>query len=336
MTDPLLRVEDLTIQYETSSGPVTAASGVSFDLRPGEFLGLAGESGAGKSTVAKSIIGGLESNGSVVDGRIIFDGRELQSLSEQEFNEVIRWKEIAWIPQGSMNSLDPLRTIGAQAIEIADVHTDLTDEEALDRFKEAFEIVGLQPNRVTEYPHQFSGGMQQRAIIALALFLEPSLIIADEPTTALDVIMQDQIFKYLNQIKPTGNTSMLLITHDISLIFESCEQIVLMHAGQVAERGNVIEVNNNPRHPYTRLLKRAFPDIRYPERDLAVIKGHPPRNFGEVTQCTFVDRCPWGIDACRDGEPELLPASNGDADHVVGCIRAEELDEVAIEEGIGQ
>jgi oligopeptide/dipeptide ABC transporter ATP-binding protein len=325
MNEPLLEVEDLTVQYQTGSGSLTAVSDVSFTIDTGEYFGLVGESGCGKSTLAKALLGGLDDNGQITSGKVRYKGEEIQHLTEQELNEEIRWKEISWIPQGSMNSLDPLQRVGEQALEIANTHTDMGEDEARDKFAEMFEIVGLQQSRIDDYPHQFSGGMQQRAIIALALFLEPSMLIADEPTTALDVIMQDQVFKYLDEVKSETDTSMLMITHDISLVFESCDEMAIMHAGQAAEVGSVTDVYDNPRHPYSILLQEAFPDVRYPDRDLGIIEGNPPQNLGEVDYCTFSDRCPWAVEECHHGAPPLEQVEDADDDHFAACIRKDEV-----------
>ncbi|KAB1185360.1 MULTISPECIES: ABC transporter ATP-binding protein [Haloferax] len=328
MTEPLLEFRDVTIQYQTNRGPITAVSGASFSIEQGEFSGLVGESGSGKSTLVKSVIGGLDSNGSVTSGKILYKGEEIQDYTEAELNKHIRWKEISYIPQSSMNSLDPLQRVSEQALDIASVHSDLSKAEALERFRELFEIVGLSPDRIDDYPHQFSGGMQQRAITALALFLDPALIIADEPTTALDVIMQDQIFKYLDRVKASTDTSMLLITHDISVVFESCEQIAVLHGGQVCESGSVEDVYRNPTHPYTVLLQRAFPDIRYPDRQLEIIEGHPPEQLGEVTECSFVDRCPWAVDECHEHPPSLDGVADSTQSHQSACYRNDEMREL--------
>mgnify|MGYP000459967927 CR=1 FL=1 len=325
MTDPLLEVEDLTVKYRTEDGMLTAVSDASFTIESGEYFGLVGESGCGKSTLTKSLLKGLDSNGRITSGSVRYKGEDLAALSEEAINERIRWKEVSWIPQSSMNSLDPLQRVSEQALELAAVHTDLTRQEAMDQFRELFEIVGLPRDRVTDYPHQFSGGMQQRAVIALALFLDPDLIIADEPTTALDVIMQDQVFKYLDRIKETTDTSVLLITHDISVVFESCDKIAIMHGGQVAETGPVTDLFDEPRHPYSILLQEAFPDVRYPNRDLGVIEGRPPESMGEVDYCTFVDRCPWAVEECSAHAPPLEPVGDPGDGHDVACFRADEV-----------
>lgn len=320
---PLLDVEDLTVQFMTESGILTAVSNATFSLSEGEYLGVVGESGCGKSTIARALLGALDENGRIESGTIRYKGEEIQDMSEQELNERIRWKEISFIPQASMNSLDPIQALDDKALEIANTHTDLSEEEALDRFREMFEIVGLPPNRIDDYPFQFSGGMQQRAVIALALFLRPSIVIADEPTTALDVIMQDQVLRYLEDIRDETDTSMVLITHDISLVFESCDEMMVMHSGQVAESGSTDELYASPRHPYLMLLQRAFPDIRNPKQELETIEGHPPQLGESVDFCTFADRCPWRVDECVKAAPDIEPMEANE-DHKVACFRKEE------------
>jgi oligopeptide/dipeptide ABC transporter ATP-binding protein len=332
MTTPLLEVDNLTIQYQTERGPLTAVSGASFSVKPSEYKGLVGESGSGKSTIAKAVIGGLDDNGHVTEGTIKYDGTEIQDFSEKQLNKEIRWKEVSYIPQSAMNSLDPLSRLSNQALEIANIHTDLSEDEALRKFKEMFEVVGIQESRIDDYPHQFSGGMEQRAIIALALFLEPSLIIADEPTTALDVIMQDQVFKYLDRIREEVEASMLLITHDISVVLESCDSMTILHSGQVAESGSVTDVYDNPRHPYTYMLQNAFPDHRYPDQTLGTIEGHPPETIGDVTGCTFTERCPLATEECETNVPPLdvlnTETAQADSPHQAACFMSDEIEKL--------
>jgi oligopeptide/dipeptide ABC transporter ATP-binding protein len=333
VSDPLLEVDDLTVQYRTKRGMVTAVSDVSFTIERGQYFGLVGESGCGKSTLAKAILGGLDSNGRIVSGAIRYKGTPIHDMSDAELRDEVRGDEISWIPQGSMNSLDPLMRVSEQAVKIAQAHTGLSPIEAKEKFREMFEIVGLQTSRIDDYPHQFSGGMQQRAIIALGLFLDPSLVIADEPTTALDVITQDQVFKYLDRIQEQTDTSMMLITHDISVVFESCQKVVVMHGGQVAESGSAVDVFDMPRHPYTILLQRAFPDVRYPDQDLAVIDGTPPDTYGEIDFCTFADRCPLAVEECRQSTPPtesvVADATTADSiDHEVACFRSADAEQL--------
>lgn len=323
-SDPLLDVRDLTIEYETDRGTITAVSDVSFTVDTAEYFGLAGESGSGKSTIIKSIMGGLDANGTIASGEVYYKDYALHELSEQELNEHIRWNEISWIPQSSMNSLDPLMRVSEQAVDIADRNSDLSEEEALARFAELFELVGIQQSRIHDYPHQFSGGMQQRAIIALALFLDPELIIADEPTTALDVLMQDQIFAHLLSLREQSDTSAIIVTHDISLIFESCDSMALMHAGQLAETGTVEDVYNYPRHPYALLFQNAFPDIRHPNQPLEIIEGHPPEMLGETNFCSFADRCPWATEECQtEVPPETIVMGDRNKPHRINCFHGD-------------
>lgn len=337
MDAPLLEVEDLTIQYETQQGMITAVSNASFTVEEGEYFGVVGESGCGKSTLAKSIVGLLDENGEVTSGTISYKGDEIQDLSEGELSERYRWNEISVIPQSSMNNLDPLRPIHKQAKEIAKVN-DVDGETALDRLRDLFSTMGLEPDRITDYPDQFSGGMQQRAIIAFSLLLRPSLVIADEPTTALDVIVQDQVFKHIDQLMGEWDTSMMLITHDISLVFENAAEMMIMHGGQVAEVGSTSELFHTPQHPYSILLQKAFPDHQNPDRELHTIEGKPPRSIGEVDECTFADRCPWALEECRHGEPELEPVDSRGERSVqrAACVRKDENLREEVESGTMQ
>lgn len=334
MSSPLLEANNLTIQYYTSSGPITAVSDASFAIDEGEYFGLVGESGCGKSTIAKSLLGGLDENGEITSGSIRYRGNEIQDMTEQELSEEIRWKEISYVPQGSMNSLDPLMRVHNQALKLADIHTNLTETEALDRLRELFDIVGISPERISDYPSQFSGGMRQRATIALGLFLKPSLVIADEPTTALDVIMQDQVFKYLDDIQEEFQTSMLLITHDISLVFESCNSMAVMHSGQICETGTVNDIYYTPRHPYTILLQRSFPDVENPNRELIPIEGEPPQMGDDVNFCTFSDRCPWEIDECQQAAPAPESTNTQSNMHFASCFRHQDMASLVKEYGI--
>jgi len=324
MSEPLLEVEDLTVQYQTQEGMLTAVSDVSLTITEGEYFGVVGESGCGKSTLILAILQALDDNGQITNGAVRYRGRELQKMSKTELNREIRWKEISYIPQGSMNSLDPLERISKQAAKLADVHADIPTEEAIDRFQELLEVVGIDPERVYDYPHQFSGGMKQRVIIAFAFLLDPDLIVTDEPTTALDVIMQDQIFKYLDGIVEEGDTSLMLITHDIAVVFESCARMGVMHGGQLMELGTVRQIDKSPAHPYSILLQDAFPDVRHPERELGVIEGTPPEQIGEVDYCTFVDRCPWAGEECRKRAPPLEP-HGGESERFVSCFKTDEV-----------
>lgn len=321
MTDTILEVDDLTVKYATEDGTIEAVSNASFKINEGEFFGLVGESGSGKSTIAAALLDTLDVNGAVSGGTIRYKGDEIQNLSEAKFNDLVRWDEIAMIPQGAMDSLDPLLQVSEQAVNIAKIHTDLKKDEVIDRLSHLFETVGLQESRIYDYPFQFSGGMQQRAVIALALLLEPSLIVADEPTTALDVIMQDQFFKYLNKIKEETGTSLMLITHDISLVFENCSRMAIMHSGQLCETGPVTDISDSPHHPYSILLQQAIPDYRTPNREMEIIEGAPPTMGGETDYCAFVDRCPWAVEECDKHAPPLEQADDTKDTHKIACFR---------------
>ncbi|MFC6724098.1 ABC transporter ATP-binding protein [Halobium palmae] len=330
MTEPLLEVDDLDITYRTKSGDLKAVADASFSIDPNEYFGLVGESGCGKSTLAQAVTGSLDANGRISAGTVKYRGEEVQDLSEKQYNERIRWKEVAVIPQSAMNSLDPLSRISEQAIEVAEAHTDWSEEKAVEKLKELFDIVGLPTSRVKDYPHQFSGGMKQRAIIAFSLLLDPSLIIADEPTTALDVIMQDQFLKYLDELREARDFSLLFITHDIAVVFEMCDSMAVMHGGQMAEQGSTTAIFDESRHPYTIMLQRAFPDIRYPNRKLEGIEGTPPTLQEEVDYCTFADRCPWAEPECREAAPPLESMPDGES-HGVACFRSDEMESLAQE-----
>ncbi|OYR55654.1 ABC transporter ATP-binding protein [Halorubrum halodurans] len=299
-----LEVEDLEVYYETEEGPAQAVDGVSFELEQGENLGIVGESGCGKTTLAKAIIGILPDAGYINNGSINFQGDDLTELSEPERRR-LKWEEISMIAQSAMNSLDPVYTIREQIVEAIETHRPGTGRVESDEIvTEMFELVGLDPERADDYPHQFSGGMRQRAMIAMALALEPSLMLADEPTTALDVIMQDQILKRIGSIQEEINSSMLVITHDVSVVAETCDRVIVMYAGKIAEEGPVEEIFNQPYHPYTIGLKRAFPNIRESDQDLLSIAGYPPELVDPPQGCRFAERCPMATDRCREEEPE--------------------------------
>nr|WP_233340943.1 ABC transporter ATP-binding protein [Haloprofundus sp. MHR1] len=300
----LLEVEDLEVYYETEEGPAQAVDGVSFELEEGENLGIVGESGCGKTTLAKAIIGILPDAGYVNNGSISFKGDDLTGLSGPERRR-LKWEEISMIAQSAMNSLDPVYTIREQIVEAIETHRPGTGRvESNEIVTEMFELVGLDPDRADDYPHQFSGGMRQRAMIAMSLALDPSLVLADEPTTALDVIMQDQILKRISRIQDEINSSMLVITHDVSVVAETCDRVLVMYAGKVAEEGPVEEIFDRPYHPYTIGLKRAFPNIRMKNQDLLSIAGYPPELVDPPQGCRFAERCPMATERCRTEEPE--------------------------------
>ncbi|TYL36952.1 ABC transporter ATP-binding protein [Natronococcus pandeyae] len=319
----VLEVSDLEVYYETESAPAQAVDGVSFSIEEGENLGIVGESGCGKTTLAKAIIGILPDEGYVNRGSIEFDGRDLTEMSEAERRRY-KWEEISMIAQSAMNALDPVYTIHEQIVEAIETHRPGTGRtESNEIVAEMFDLVGLDPERADDYPHQFSGGMRQRAMIAMALALEPSLVLADEPTTALDVIMQDQILKRIGEIQSDINSSMMVITHDVSVVAETCDRVIVMYAGKIAEEGPVEEIFGNPYHPYTIGLKRAFPNIRQSDQDLLSIAGYPPELTDPPSGCRFAERCPIATDECRTVEPE----AQQQGDLRTYCHYADEIDD---------
>ena len=324
----LLEIENLGIEYGTQGGSLHAVSDASFSIGANEYFGLVGESGCGKSTIAKTILNNLDANGRVSGGEIRYKGTNLLDLTDKEYNERFRWNEISIIPQSAMNSLNPIDRISNQAWEIAEAHTDWTKQETLDELRTLFDVVGLPESRIHDYPYQFSGGMKQRAVIALSFLLKPSLVVADEPTTALDVIMQDQFLKYVDEVREVRDSAILMITHDIAVVFELCDTMGVMHGGQVAETGTTEHIVDNPRHPYSILLQQAFPDHRFPDRTLEEITGAPPSLTQEVDFCTFVDRCPWAQPECSEGAPPL-ESINERGSHRVACKREQEMDSLA-------
>ena len=316
----LLEVDNLQTFFKTQAGYARAVDDVSFSIAPGENFGLLGESGCGKTTAAKSLIRILPPNGEIVGGRAMFQGRDLFSLSEEEIRK-IRWKGISMISQSAMNALDPVYRVGSQIVEAIRTHVNKSRDEAMDRARELFTLVGIDHQRLHDYPHQFSGGMRQRAIIAMALALNPSLIIADEPTTALDVIVQDQILRRISALQKRFNASMIMITHDISVIAELCERAAVMYAGKIAEIGNITGVLKKPYHPYTMGLKNAFPSILGDKQDLISIPGSPPNLVDPPTGCRFNPRCPFSVDICFEQEPPLVRVV---ADQYAACHRVSE------------
>lgn len=313
----LLDVKDLTIYYEILRGQVKAVQGVNFKLEKGESLGLAGESGCGKTTTALSIMRLLPPNGKIIKGKILYENKDLIKLSEAEIRKQIRWKKIAIVFQGAMNALNPVYTIEAQITEAILLHEPTVNKrEAMERAKKLFELVGIEPSRVTNYPHEFSGGMRQRAMIAMALACNPELVIADEPGTALDVIVQAQVLKLLVELKKKLKLSMILITHDLSIISETCERAAIMYAGNLAESGSVADIFKEPLHPYTQGLINSFPNIYGPRTEMKPIEGQPPDLFNPPSGCRFHPRCKYAMEVCRKQEPPFLEIGKG---HYVAC-----------------
>lgn len=314
---PLLDINDLTVHYKILRGYVKAVEGVNLQLRKGETLGLAGESGCGKTTMALSIMRLLPPNGRIVRGKIIFDGKDITTLPEDRVRREIRWKKIAIVFQGAMNALNPVYSIGEQIIEAIRFHEpEVHKDEALERAKKLLELVGIDPSRVDNYPHEFSGGMRQRAMIAMALACNPKLLIADEPGTALDVIVQAQVLKLIVELQKKLNLSLILITHDLSIISETCKKAAIMYAGKLVESGSVYKIFKEPLHPYTQGLIASFPDIYAPKAEIKSIEGQPPDLLNPPSGCRFHPRCQYAMDICRVKEPPYVEVEK---EHFVAC-----------------
>jgi len=312
----LLEVDSLKVYFSTIRGYVRAVDGVSFEIEKGEAFGLAGESGCGKTTTALSILRLLPSNGEIKGGKILFDGVDIVKLDEETLRKEIRWKRISIVFQGAMNALNPVFTIGDQIVEAILAHEDVTKAKALSRTKKLLKLVGLSPMLVKRYPHELSGGMKQRVMIAMALACNPDLVIADEPTTALDVIVQAQILNLIKDLRRKLNLSAILISHDLSIIAELCDKVAIMYAGKIVEMGTVYQIFKNPRHPYTRGLIQSFPNIRAPKSEFKSIPGAPPNLLHPPPGCRFHPRCPYAKQVCKEEEPEMVEVEPG---HFVAC-----------------
>ena len=316
MTQPILSVQDLTMHYGTRKGEVSAVDNVSFDLQEGEALGLVGESGCGKTSIAMSLLRLLPENGRILTGNILLDGRDLISLSEERMRQY-RWKRIAMVFQAAMNSLDPVYRVGDQIIEALNTHVEtMTNTQARDRVAQLFKTVGLDPALMDRYPHEYSGGMRQRAVIAMALSCNPDVIIADEPTTALDVIVQDKLLREMRTIQEQLGMSMIYISHDIAVIAEVSNRMGVMYAGRLAEMADTTEIFEHPIHPYTHALMSAFPSITGPKRALMTLAGEPPDLLNPPPGCRFHPRCPRATDTCKQQVP---PFKDYGGHHYAAC-----------------
>jgi oligopeptide/dipeptide ABC transporter ATP-binding protein len=307
---PLLVVENLRTYFTLSSGIVKAVDGVSFELHDGEALGIAGESGCGKTTTALSLLRLLPPNARVVEGSVKLFGIDLAQKSENALRRY-RWREISVIFQGAMNALNPVQRVGDQVAEPIVERLGLPKAEAKRRARELLELVGIARDRAADYPHQLSGGMRQRAMIAMALACDPAIVIGDEPTTALDVMVQAQILELLERLREELGLSLILITHDLSVIAETCDRVMVMYAGRVAEEGPVRTIFSGPRHPYTQMLLAAIPNLDSDKRLLATIPGSPPDLRTPPPGCRFHPRCPMAMDVCREVVPPEVRYADG-------------------------
>ncbi len=318
----VLEVKDLKMYYSTKQGMVKAADGISFTVNQGESMGLVGESGCGKTSVSMSIMRLLAENAKIVGGQILFKGQDIVKLKEEEMNK-IRWAGIAMIFQAAMNSLNPVYRVGDQIIEAILAHEpDVTFEEARERVAELYKLVGLDPKRMDNYPHEYSGGMKQRAVIAMSLACNPDLIIADEPTTALDVIVQDMILKELSKIQKKLNMSMIYISHDIAVIAEVAEKIAIMYSGKIVELSDAVTIFKKPAHPYTVGLMSSFPSIHGEKKKLVTIPGEPPNLLNAPDHCRFAPRCPFATKECWEKTP---PYEEIEPNHYVACFHPQNL-----------
>lgn len=328
MPNSLLRLNDLKTHYKTEKGSVKAVGGVNIELHPGERVGLAGESGCGKSTLGYSILNLVPRPGEIVDGEVIFDGEDLTTKRDPYIRR-IRWKRIAMVFQGAMNSLNPVFTIGKQIAEAIMLHDKVTKREAYDRVRDLLELVGLSPEKIDSYPHQLSGGMKQRAVIAMAISLNPDLLIADEPTTALDVTIQAQIMDLMKSLQQRYGMAMLHITHNLALLAQTTEKLAVMYAGRIREYGDTVSIFKDPLDPYTKGLIASVPTVRRAkEKRLFSIPGRPPNLINPPKGCRFSPRCPVAQDICKKKRPVLHELAGS----LVACHFAEDLQDMVAHE----
>lgn len=318
--DPILRIKDLKVSFQTGKKLVPAVDGISFELKDGEILGIVGESGSGKSVTSLATMGLIPSPpGKIENGEIIFEGKDLKNLSEKEWRK-IRGNQISMIFQEPMTSLNPLFTIGNQLMEAIRLHTDLSKREANVRSIELLNLVGIPRAEgiLKEHPHQLSGGMRQRVMIAMAMACNPRVLIADEPTTALDVTIQAQILALMKDLNKKTNTTIILITHDLGVVAEICERVIVMYSGQIVEQGDVRTILKNPQHPYTKGLLKSVPDLRGKKERLYSIPGAVPTPGTIHKGCRFAARCEEAFAQCQEDTPDLFKTEKDG--HEVRCF----------------
>lgn len=294
-----------------------AVDDVSFEVNKGDSVGLAGESGCGKTSAALSILKLLPWNGKIYGGSINFEGEEILNMPPNKFNKDIRWKKISVVFQGAMNALHPNKSVGSQIAEPILAHESISKEEARKRAERLLDLVGIGGSKFDRYPHELSGGMKQRSMISMALACNPTLVIADEPTTALDVIIEAQVMKVMKELQQKLNLSLILISHDLSMIADSCNKVAIMYAGKIAEYGESARLYKEPLHPYTQKLIGAFPSILGAKKELESIPGFPPDLLNPPPGCRFHPRCVYAMDICRRKEPEVIEADG--SNHIVAC-----------------
>lgn len=313
----LIDIKNLTIHYVTDEGTVHAVESLNMSLKRGETLGFVGETGAGKTTTALGIMGLVPNPpGKIIDGEIIFEGEDLLKMPVKDMRN-IRGSKIAMIFQDPMTSLDPVMTVGEQIAEVVRIHENVSKEEAFKKAEEMLEVVGIRKERANDYPHQFSGGMKQRVVIAIALTCNPSLLIADEPTTALDVTIQAQVLELMKGLKEKYKTSMIMITHDLGIVAEICDKVAIMYAGSVVENADTEALYTKPMHPYTVGLFNSIPDLDVEQEELQVIKGLTPDPTNLPSGCPFHPRCPKAMPECSVSKPQRVEVEPG---HFVSCF----------------
>ena len=315
----LLEIEELVVEYAIADGSITAVDNISTSLEQGVIRGILGESGCGKSTFAESIVRILPDNASIPSGRIVFDGQDLATLTEQEIR-AMRWEEIAFIPQNAMACLDPVKTIKRQMIDVIQNHRSLKAKECVEMAEDVFDTVGIESSRLESYPHELSGGMKQRVILAMSLLLQPKLIIADEPTTGVDVIMRDRILNDIERYSKEFDISVIMISHDIADMIETCDELTVMYGGKVVESGPTKDIFVQPHHPYTIGLKHSLPSLQTDPSELIEMAMNPPNMRNPPDECRFYDRCPYSEERCLDSHPPF--EQYGEVE--VACYRADE------------
>jgi peptide/nickel transport system ATP-binding protein len=323
--DPVLDIRDLSVVYRTPGGDVRAVDQVNLSLAPGEVVGLAGESGSGKSTLVYGASRLLRAPALITSGSVVYAGRrvtkpvDLLRLRSDQLQQ-LRWREIAIVFQSAMNALNPVLNVRDQLLDVIHAHLRLPRDEARERAASLLDLVGIPRTRLRSYPHELSGGMRQRVMIAMALATDPEVVIMDEPTTALDVVVQRDILAQIVELKEQLGFSIVFITHDLSLLLELADRIAVMYAGQLLEIGTSAEIHREPSHPYTKGLLNSFPSLRGPRRDLAGIPGSPPDLRDPPPGCPFLPRCAYGTSACEEVDMHLLTvATSKDPEHVTAC-----------------
>ena len=316
----LLDLQELETRYSVGRADVYAVRNVSLKVHRGEILGLVGESGCGKSTLGYSILRILPENGRIVGGRCLVEGSDLFSMSEDELAKY-RWAKVSMIFQGAMNALNPVLRVDDILFEILRAHKNVSRSEAVGRIEELFDLVGITRDHMSSYAHELSGGMRQRVVIAMSLLCDPSLIIADEPTTAFDVIVQDQILGALENIQRKLGIGMMLITHDIAVIAETCDTVAVMYAGQIVEQSSTEAIFRAPAHPYTAAMLNSFPALRGPKKRLVSLQGAPPDLTNPPQGCAFAPRCPLAVEKCWETPPPLKSLM-AEPQHLARCYFA--------------